>query len=70
MKEKAYQIDRNRKYYGNQRALASMVYIFFLIKKRSGVNVNEELAKELHIKNSKEEHSMRDLNTIFYSRYS
>ena len=32
-----------------QRALASMVYKFFDKKTRSGVNINEQLAEELHI---------------------
>ena len=31
-----------------QRALASMVYKFFDKKTRSGVNINEQLAEELH----------------------
>ena len=31
-----------------QRTLASMVYKFFDKKTRSGVNINEQLAEELH----------------------
>ena len=53
-----------------------MVYNFFDKKTGSGeivtskarVSVNEQLAEELHkpeLKNSKEEQSMRDLNTLF-----
>ena len=35
LKEKAYEIARNRKYDGYQRALASMVYKFFSKKEKS-----------------------------------
>ena len=53
-----------------------MVYNFFDKKTGSGaivtskarVSVNEQLAEEFHkpeLKNSKEEQSMRDLNTLF-----
>ena len=48
MKDRAYEIARNHKYDGYQRALASIVYKFFDKKTRSGVSVNEQLAKELH----------------------
>ena len=47
MKDRAYEIARNRKYDGYQRALASMVYKFFDKKTGLGVSVNE-LAEELH----------------------
>ena len=48
MKNRAYEIARNRKYDGYQRALASMVYKFFDKKIGSGVSVNEKLAEELY----------------------
>ena len=48
LKERAYEIARNRNYDGYQRALASMVYNFFDKKTGLGVSVNEQLAKELH----------------------
>ena len=61
LRDKAFSIARNPKYYGYQRGLASMVYIFFDKKSASltdksvsgsGVNIplkfNEQLAKELH----------------------
>ena len=47
-KDRAYEIARNCKYDGYQRALASMVYKCFDKKTGSGVNVNEQLAEELH----------------------
>ena len=47
MKDRAYEIDRNRKYDEYQRA-SSMVYMFFDKKTGSGVSVNEQLAEELH----------------------
>ena len=47
-KNRAYEIARDHKYNGYQRVLASMVYRFFGKKTRSGMNVNEQLAKELH----------------------
>ena len=68
MRDRAYEIARNRKYDEFQRSLASMVYKFFDKKAASGVIVNEQRAEELHrpvIKNSKEERSMRDLKTMF-----
>ena len=68
MRDRAYEIARNRKYDEFQRLLASMVYKFFDKKAASGVIVNEQRAEELHrpvIKNSKEERSMRDLKTMF-----
>ena len=48
LKDRAYEITRNCGYDGSQRALASMVYMFFDKKTGSGVCVNEKLAKELH----------------------
>ena len=55
LKDRAYQTARNRKYDGYQGALASIVYKFFDKKtgsgavetSKSGVSVNEKLAKEL-----------------------
>ena len=44
LKDRAYEIARNRNYEGCQRALASMVYKFFDEKTGSGMSV---LAKEL-----------------------
>ena len=69
LKDRAYEIARNWKYDGYQRASASVFYKFFDKKTGSGVSVNEQLAEELHKpvikKKSKEEKSMRDLKTIF-----
>ena len=48
MKDRAYEIDRNRKYDGCQRALASMFYKFFDKKTGSGVSVNEQLSEEFN----------------------
>ena len=48
MKDKASEIDRNCKCDKYQTALTSMVYMFFDKKTGSGVNVNEQLAEELH----------------------
>ena len=48
MKDRAYEIARNRKYDGYQRALASMVYKAFDKKTGSGISVNQQLAEELH----------------------
>ena len=48
LKDRTYEIARNRGYDGYQRALASMVYTFFGKKTRSGVRVNKQLAGELH----------------------
>ena len=56
MKHRPYEIARNRGYDGYQRALASMVYKFFLKKTGSGaiatskvgVSVNEQLVEKLH----------------------
>ena len=56
LKDRAYEISRSRNYNGYQRALASMVYKFFDNKRGLGINVNEQLAEELHkpvIKKSK-----------------
>ena len=63
LKDRAYDIARNRGCYGYQRALASMVYKFFDKKTGSGISVNEQLSKELHKPVIKK--SMRDLKTIF-----
>ena len=46
LKDRAYEIARNREYDGCQRALASMVYKFFDKKTESGVSLNEQLAEE------------------------
>ena len=48
LKDRAYEIARNRGYDGYQRALASMVYKFFDKKTGSGASVNEQLAEEVH----------------------
>ena len=48
MKHRAYEIARNCKYDGYQRALTSMVYKFSDKKTESVVSVNEQLAEELH----------------------
>ena len=53
LRDKAFNIAKNRKYDGYQRVLVSMVYKFFdKISKGSGVKIevkhNEQLAKELH----------------------
>ena len=48
LKDRAYEIARNRSHDGYQRALASMVNKFFDKKTGSGISVNEQLAEELH----------------------
>ena len=48
LKNKAYEIARNCKYDGYQRALVSMVYKLFNKKTGSRVSVNERLVEELH----------------------
>ena len=48
LKDRAYEIARNRGYDGYQRALVSMFYKLFDKKKRSAISVNEQLLKELH----------------------
>ena len=56
LKDRAYEIARNRNYDEYQRALASMVYELFDKKtgsgatatNKAGISVNEQLAKELH----------------------
>ena len=48
LKDRAYEITRNRNYDGYQKALASLVYRFFDKKTGSGISVNEQLAEELH----------------------
>ena len=47
LKYRAYEIVRNLKYDGYQRALASMVHKFFDQKTVSGVSVNEQLPEKL-----------------------
>ena len=74
LRDKAFNIAKNRKYYGYQRGIASMVYIFFDKKmKGSGVNIevkpSKQLAKELHkpiIRDSEKTNSLFwILKTIF-----
>ena len=68
MKDRAYEIARDREYDGYQRTLAGMLYKFFDKKTGSGMSLNEQLSKELHkpvSKYLKEEKFMRDLNEIF-----
>ena len=48
MKDKTYEIARNCKYNGYQRALTSIAYKFFVKKIRFGLSVNEQLAEKLH----------------------
>ena len=48
LKDRAYEITTNRNCDEYQRVLASMAYKFFDKKAGLGVNVNEQLAKELH----------------------
>ena len=48
LKDRAYEIATNRNCDEYQRVLASMAYKFFDKKAGLGVNVNEQLAKELH----------------------
>ena len=48
MKDRAFEIARNCNYDGCQRALTNMVYKFFEKETGSGINVNEQLPKELH----------------------
>ena len=45
LKDRAYEIARNHNYDEYQRALPSMVYIFFDKKTGSGVSANEQLVK-------------------------
>ena len=70
LKERAYEIARNRGCDGYQRALASMVYKFFKKEKKAGseIGVNEQLAEELHkpvIKRFKGNVNGRYLTTVF-----
>ena len=71
MKDRAYEIARNRGYDGYQRPLASMVYKFFEKEKKkagSEIGVNEQLAEELHkpvIKRFKRKVNARYLTTVF-----
>ena len=56
LKDRAYEIDRNRNDGGFQRALASIIYKIFDKKTVSGMSVNWQLDEELHkpvIKNFK-----------------
>ena len=48
MKDRVYEVARNRNCDGYQRSLASVVYKFFDKKTGSGMSVNEQLAKELY----------------------
>ena len=48
LKDRAFEIARNRNYDGYQRALANMVYKLFDKKTWSEMNVTEQLAEELH----------------------
>ena len=51
MKDRAFEIARNRNYDGYQRTLASIVYKFFDKKRKkrgSRISVNEQLAEEIH----------------------
>ena len=48
MKDRAYDNAKNCGYDGYQGALASMIYKFFDKKTGSGMNINEQLAEELH----------------------
>ena len=48
LEDKAYEIARNCKYDGYQRALTCMVYNFFDKETGSGVSVNKKLAEEFH----------------------
>ena len=45
LKDRAYEIARNREYDGYQRALEIMVFKFFDKKTGSGISVNEQLAE-------------------------
>ena len=76
LKDKAYEIARNRGYDGYKRALASMVYKLFNNKIGSGatatskaaISVNEQLAEELHkpvTKNFKRRNVYARFKTIF-----
>ena len=68
LKDRAYEIAKNRNFDGYQRALASMVYKFFYKKTGSEISANEPLAEELHkpvIKKFKKEKHMQDLKTLF-----
>ena len=68
LKYRVYEIAKNCRHCGCQKALASKVYKIFDNKTGFGISVNEQLAKELHkavTKNSTEEKSMQDLRTIF-----
>ena len=46
LKDRAYDITRNRGYDGYQRALASMIHKVFDKKTGSRIKVNEQLAEE------------------------
>ena len=73
LRDKAFNIAKNPKYYGYQRGLTSMVYKFFDKKsKGSSVNIplefNKQLVKELHkpiIRKFKKEKFILDLKIIF-----
>ena len=48
LKDRAHEIARNRKYYGYQRALPSMVDKVSDKKTGSGISITEQQAEELH----------------------
>ena len=48
MKERDYEIARNRNYDGYQRALASMIPKFFVKKAGLRASINEQLAEQFH----------------------
>ena len=65
--DRAYEIARNCQYNGYQRALTSMVSMFFDKKTALVASVNEQLAEELHqpeIKKFKRRKSVQDLKTL------
>ena len=71
LKDRAYEIARNRKYDGYQEAIATMVYKCFDKKTRLGLSVNEQLAKVLHkpvIKKFRRRKTMPDVMTIFWQQ--
>ena len=70
LKDKAFAIASNPKYYGYQRGLASMVYTFFDKKsKGTGINneikENQQLANELHKPIIRKFEKRKVLKTIF-----
>ena len=64
LKDRAYEIARNRKYHRYQRAIGSMFFKLFDKKTRSGMSVNEQLAEELYkpvLKKIKKEKSLCEI---------